>query len=100
MNNTAKRTYSEAQENYMAAQALLEVEAKNEDHTSDAYCDALMLRLAAENALIEWSKQVIMSKPKLAARFGDVEAVFTRGIKMPSIRAKLIDAVMKMDAAA
>lgn len=99
MTTRAKRTYTEAQENYMLAKAALEVIGRT-DNNGDAYCDALMLRAQAEASLINWAKEYIANHPKFAARFGDVERVFTSGIKFPAIRSKLIEACMQLDIAA
>ena len=121
----SKHQPSEAQVAYMAAKALKLVteraynEAKAElwpirmssDEEIDAhyamlqgleestgYGPARMALLQAELNLVAWAEGVVKTDPKTAHKFGLVADVFTKGMRSPAIRPKLIDVCARLSA--
>lgn len=119
-----KRTYSEAQINYMQATAIVESLRKQADdfnrtnapdtedeptvtaylEASDRYMQdigywtALDLLRQAEAELFAWASATIKADPKLGKRYAEIAPAFERGAVSPKFRPQLVEICMRFAA--
>lgn len=76
--------------------AIVTREMELEDRTG--YTAARERKLQTELALVAWAEQHIKTNPLTCARFGQVADVFTKGMRNPIIREKLIEQCLRLAA--
>lgn len=72
----------------------------HEDYLAQiGYYPAIDALAKAENAMIEWAKNVMQTHPKFASRFGEIAIVFEKAPRSPKFRDKLVEMTFKLAAA-